>query len=113
MNSDETVFYAIATEPPPAAAGQNRRRSFRRPLGTVATIARLLGGETLNRLQVLIVDVSNEGVGLRSPIGLIRDGVYRLQIGHADATDSLESLIRVVTSRSRPNGTFDVGARYI
>src|SRR5258708_11845403 len=103
----------MATGRPPGGAGGAGRRSSRGPRGRAAPAPRLLGGETLNRLHVLIVDVSTEGVGLRCPIGLVHNAIYRLQIGNGEASDSLESLIRVVTSRARPNGTFDVGGRYI
>jgi hypothetical protein len=112
MTADAQLFYSIVSEAPPASSAteaRERRRSFRRPLGTVATITRVLNGEEHNRLHVLLMNRSEEGIGLRCPIGLVRDGIYRLQIG-ADPAES--TLIRITSSRPREDETFDVGAQY-
>jgi len=85
----------------------------------------------LNRLDVLVTDLSEKGVGLRCPIGLARGGIYRLRIGttrgvvrpnppsgpifpHSLVAEAscFISLIRVTRCQKRHDGTFDVGARF-
>lgn len=108
MISDTMVFESIV---PPISGtiphAPERRRSFRRPLGTIATISRIIDGLEHNRLHVLVTNRSEEGVGLRCPIGLVEGGIYRLQIG-CELGDS--ALIQIRTSRARFDLSFDIGA---
>jgi hypothetical protein len=108
MITDTQVFESII---PQASAtiphATERRRSFRRPLGTIATISRIIDGQEHNRLHVLVTNRSEEGVGLRCPIGLVESGIYRLQIG-CELGDS--ALIQIRTSRARFDQSFDIGA---
>lgn len=130
------MFYGVAHTVPAADHADRvkppeRRRSFRRPLGTAAVLARLIGSEELNRLDVLVMDMSEKGVGLRCPFALARGGIYRLRIGAARGpvgrksasiqngpqspvvqASCFVSLIRVMRCRKRSDGTFDVGARF-
>ncbi len=92
------------------AGREEHRRHLRRPIGLVSIIHRLIGSEQIGRLDVLVTNVSEGGIGLRCPIGLVKGGVYSLHMGtHAGAN---VSYIRVVRSRRREDGTFDVGAKY-
>ena len=90
------VSSAPATET--SAGVIERRATCRRADGAVATIRRVLNGEEHNRLHVLLTNRSEGGVCLRCPIGLVRGGIYRLQLG-SDPCES--SLISILSSRMR------------
>lgn len=97
--SDKQMFYALVAEP-------ERRRQERRRKGTLAQAVRIVGGLEMGRTEVLVSDVSATGVGLWSNIPLEAGTVYRLQIfGESDL------YIRVVRSRKRFDGSYDVGAK--
>lgn len=99
--ADKDMFYALV-------ASADRRRESRQPSGSPATACRLIHGRELDRHDVLVSDVSARGVGLRSPIPLEKGSIYKLHPLGEEAT-----LIRVVRSRKRLDGTFDVGAVHI
>ena len=99
--SDKEMFYALV-------ASADRRRESRKPSGAPATASRLINGREFDRHEVLVSDVSNRGVGLRSPIPLEKGGIYSLRPLGEEA-----SLIRVVRSRKRGDGAFDVGAIHL
>jgi hypothetical protein len=61
----------------------DRRRDARRTIGAAATVCRIVGGESVDQLDVLVRDVRQDGIGMRSPTRLARDGIYRLSIGAA------------------------------
>lgn len=97
-SSDEAMYYAIV----PAA---DRRGADRRATGAPATATRIVAGQASRLFDVIVTDVSSRGVGLRSPVPLETDAVYRIvtlsqQVGY----------IRIVRSRPRPDGAYDVGA---
>jgi len=78
-----------------------------RPLGTIATVARRENGIAQRGLSVMLMTRGPRGMGLRCPIGLHVGGDYQLQIGTAGG----EVLgIRITSSRSRPDGSYDIGA---
>jgi len=96
--SDKELFYALV-------ADADRRRETRKPSGAPAVASRLVGGKELDRHEVLVSDISKRGVGLHSPIPLEKGAEYKLQIlGEAPW------LVRVVRSRPRLDGSYDVGA---
>jgi len=97
-SADEAMYYAIV----PAA---DRRSADRRPAGAPATAARIVAGQATRAFDVIVTDVSERGVGIRSPVPLEPDTIYRIitltqQVGY----------IRIVRSRSRDDGMYDVGA---
>jgi hypothetical protein len=96
--NDKEMFYALV-------ADADRRRDSRRPAGAPAAVARLIAGREVDRHEVLVSDVSARGVGLRSAMPLDKGSEYRLHVLGEPA-----SLIRIVRSRPRRDGTFDVGA---
>ena len=97
--ADEAMFYAIVP-------GADRRGGSRRPAGLVVSLSRIIGGETCDRLDVTLMDVSPNGIGLRSPVPLDRGGIYKLDLRAADSI-----YIRINRSRRRFDDTYDVGAR--
>ena len=98
--SDEAMFYALV----PAA---DRRAGDRRTAGVSATVARVINGIEVNAFNVRICDVSFRGVGIRSALPLDAATVYRLRIA-----TGFQMLIRIVRSRARRDGMYDVGALY-
>jgi hypothetical protein len=99
--ADREMFYALV-------ASADRRRESRQPSGAPAAVVRVIHGKELERHEVLLSDVSARGVGLRSPIPLEKGSIYKLQpLGEGP------TLIRVVRSRKRLDGTFDVGAVHL
>jgi len=95
---DKDLFYALV-------ADADRRREIRKPSGAPAVASRLIGGKELDRHDVLVSDISKRGVGLRSPIPLEKGAEYKLQVLGEDPW-----IVRIVRSRPRLDGTFDVGA---
>jgi hypothetical protein len=96
--NDSEMFYALV-------ASADRRRDSRQPSGEPATAARLIGGKELDKYDVLVSDISRRGVGLRSTVPLEKGCEYRLTI-----LGETPTIIRVVRSRKRGDGAFDVGA---
>jgi hypothetical protein len=94
------MFYAIV----PAA---DRRELPRRPSGLLVTLSRIIGGEIHEQLDAALTDVSSSGIGLRCPVPLERNALYRVQSDDDDAF-----YVRVNRSRRRFDGAYDVGARH-
>ena len=95
---DKDMFYALV-------ADADRRREARKPSGAPAVASRLVGGKELDRQQVLVSDISKRGVGLHSPIPLDKGAEYKLEILGEEPW-----IVRIVRSRPRLDGTYDVGA---
>jgi len=94
------MFYAIV----PAA---DRRQPTRQRSGLLVTLSRIVGGEIHERLDATLTDVSSSGIGLRSPVALERDSLYRVEAGEEEAF-----YVRINRSRRRFDGLYDVGARH-
>lgn len=118
--ADATGGLHEAVQENPAAAGvanrrsAERRRSFRRPLGIVATISRIINGELVHPLQVLIINASEHGYGMCLPAALACGELYHLRIGNAaDGTDA--RTVRIVSCRRRRDESelFDVGVQVV
>ena len=108
MTAEETVFYSIAGKPP---LGTARGRTFRRATGALAFVTQLVGAVEQHRLDVQVVEFSDHGIGLRGPIGLARGAIYRVQMGYDPNAHSHH--VRIVSSRRRPDGNYDIAARNI
>lgn len=99
--SNERMFCAIVS-------GAERRQEHRRSIGALAAIRRVVDGESLDRLDIVVRDVSPHGLGLRSPVPLPGGATYRLELGTEEDVH-----IRIVHSRRRFDGTYDVGAHCV
>jgi len=112
---DADVFNSIIDPFPESRVSRSgvreRRRSSRAPLGVVALMLPDDADESHVPLILVVSNVSVSGVGLRSPVMFVRGRVYRLRIGTGPLC--LTSRIRIVSSRERPDESFDVGARFI
>jgi hypothetical protein len=109
MNSDARLYHAIFTgqqvvDSPPSATGVVRQP------GAIATIVRVFNGLEYGRLSIHVMTRDEQGICLRSPIGLIPGAIYRLSLG-SDPDHS--TLVHVTAFRARGDGTYDVGAREI
>jgi len=62
-------------------------------------------------MQVLIVDVSLGGVGFRSPAEFTSGTLWRIHIGTGPIF--LSSRLKVIGSRPRKDGTWEVGAEFL
>ena len=89
--------------------GGDRRRSTREPVATVGCLRLPTDVREAGR-QVLVTDVSLHGVGMRTTFGLDEDQIFSIEIGVGPLR--LASRLRVVRSRSLPDGTFDIGGEF-
>ncbi len=104
-----------ATQPLPQTrltGGADRRRSIRHALGATGTITLNDGpAERANQLQVMVLNVSLHGVGFRSPVEFKPGARYAMRIGAGPL--HLSSTFEVISSRSRPEGMWDIGGRFV
>jgi hypothetical protein len=97
-----------------AAAGKglasppDRRRSERRPIKSTATLYRASEGNRRLCKAVAIIDLSLHGVGFRCDEPIEVGRTYSLEL----RTDliNLTARIRIVSSRSRDDAHYDLGA---
>jgi hypothetical protein len=98
---------------PPAQtppAGAERRRSRRVPVTMPATLTPLDNNDPAATLELQVRNVSLHGAGLRSAAPIAVDEVYHLNMGPGPL--KLHARIRVVASRQRRDGMWDVGVEY-
>jgi hypothetical protein len=99
---------------PPAQtppAGAERRRSRRVPVTMPATLTPVADGKDGSAaLELQVRNVSLHGAGLRSAAPLAVDEVYNLDMGPGPL--KLHARVRVVASRQRRDGLWDVGVEY-
>jgi len=108
MKSNAQLYHAIFTgqkmaDAPPSTA------AFRQ-LGAIATVSRVFNGLEYGRLSIHVMTRDEQGICLRSPIGLIPGAIYRLSFG-SDLENS--TLVEATAFRQRDDGTYDVGVREI
>ncbi|HEX4796548.1 MAG TPA: hypothetical protein VH370_22345 [Humisphaera sp.] len=109
MNSDARLYHAIFTGQPAVNLSPQPPAITRQP-GAIATIVRVFNGLEYGRLSIHVMSRDEQGICLRSPIGLIPGAIYRLSLG-SDPDNS--TLIQTTAFRLRGDGTYDVGAREI
>ena len=88
-----------------------RRRSLRHPLGATGTVMLDESPTDPRQLQVMVMNVSLHGVGFRSPVEFREGSVFQVRIGAGPL--HLSSKFRVVSSRMRGDGTWDVGGPFV
>jgi hypothetical protein len=87
----------------------DRRRSTREPVVTLGTI-RPLNHDDAATEQVLVTNVSLHGVGIRSSRALPIGTSWMIEIGVGPL--HLTSRLRVVRTRVRTDGTYDIGGEF-
>ena len=111
MPANPTTQADTQFKAPRASEFVERRKSTRQPLGAVGLLSVDGDSEFKNQLEVLVLDVSLGGVGFRSPVAFRVGAVYALRIGSGPL--HLKARLRIVSSRTRDDGMFDVGAKFI
>jgi hypothetical protein len=108
--NDQVAYSLLSSDPLEAqqTPAAERRRSFRRPLGVVATMSRLINGEAVNPLQVLVINTSEHGYGMRTPASFPRGDLYEIRIGSGEG--ETRRTVRIVSSRQREDNLYDIGA---
>ncbi|CAN5512655.1 hypothetical protein BH09PLA1_BH09PLA1_07050 [soil metagenome] len=91
--------------------GTERRKSHREPVTTLGMLRCLDDSEFERPKQVMIHNVSLHGVGFRSMERLDGDLTYVIEIGVGPL--HLTGQLQIVRNRTRPDGTYDVGAEFI
>jgi hypothetical protein len=104
---EEQAFFAILQSAP---KGDDRRRNPRTQIGALASLQRIVPGEQMIPLHVLVIDSSEGGIGIRCPVGLIREAPYRISIDHEGETFTAQ--VRIISCRRRRDGSYDIGARF-
>jgi hypothetical protein len=103
----------IENDPFSGDGSRERRRARRRPSAAVGIICpdSSTPVATAGRLEVLVMNISAQGVGFRAPVDFDAGMHCLLKIG-AGAVH-LTSRLRIVGSRLREDGLYDVGARFV
>jgi hypothetical protein len=88
----------------------DRRRGNRQPLGASGLLT-AVGDAVDKQLQVFVLNVSLHGVGFRAPVYFRPGAMYQMRIGSGPL--HLTSRLKIVSSREREDGTWDVGAKFV
>jgi len=98
-----------STVPPqPSIRPKERRRGNRQSLGVVGTLTETNSDKPLD---VNVLNVSLHGCGFRAPVAYRPGAVYTMRIGSGPL--HLSSTIRIISSRDRADGFFDIGAKFV
>ena len=111
MSANPSTHADTQFKGPRAAESVERRKSTRQPLGAVGLLSAEGESQFKNQLEVLVLDVSLGGVGFRAPVAFRVGATYALRIGSGPL--HLKARLRIVSSRNRDDGMFDVGAKFI
>jgi hypothetical protein len=87
---------------------RERRRGNRQQLEVLGVLTE---ANSDNRLEVAVLNVSLHGCAFRAPVGYRPGAVYTMRIGTGPL--HLTSTIRIISSRDRADGFFDVGAKFV
>jgi len=95
--------------PPKTIRPKERRTGLRQPLEATGLISEPNSPD--KPLEVAVLNVSLQGCAFRSPVPFRPGATYCLRIGTGPL--HLTSTLRIVSSRDRADGTFEVGARFV
>ena len=100
---------AATTIPPitPIAA-RERRVENRQPLGVLGVLTELNSDK---QLDVSVLNVSQHGCAFRAPVAYRPGTTYTMRIGSGPL--HLTSTIRIISSRDRADGFFDIGGKFV
>ena len=88
---------------------RERRREKRQSLTVLGVLT--AANEPDKPLEVAVSDVSLHGCSFRSPVPFRAGAAYTLRIGTGGL--HLASTLRIISSRDRADGFFDVGAKFV
>lgn len=101
---------SASTEPAAGPAlARERRRGNRQPLEVLGVLTDPKAPD--KTLEVAVIDVSLSGCGFRSPVAFRPGAVYQMRIGTGPL--HLTSTLRIISSRDRADGMYDVGAKFV
>ena len=100
----------VASSVPPISPirPRERRRGNRQMLPVLGLLSEANGDK---QLEVTVLNVSPHGCAFRAPVAFRPGAVYTMRIGSGPL--HLTSTIRIVSSRDRADGLFDVGAKFV
>ena len=87
---------------------RERRRGNRQPLGVTGILTE---ANSDKQLEVSVLNVSLHGCAFRAPVAYRPGAAYTMRIGAGPL--HLTSTIRIISSRDRADGFFDVGAKFV
>ncbi|MEA2709514.1 MAG: hypothetical protein QOF78_2115 [Phycisphaerales bacterium] len=104
----------VAIGPIPSAYAQpipprDRRAGARQPLEALGVLSETDGDD--KQLEVAVLNVSPHGCAFRSPVAFRPGAIYTMRIGTGPLY--LASTLRIVSSRDRCDGFFEVGAKFV
>jgi hypothetical protein len=88
---------------------RERRRENRQPLGVLGILTETSDPE--KKLEVTVLNVSLHGCAFRAPVAYRQGATYTMRIGTGPL--HLTSTIRIISSRDRADGFFDIGAKFV
>ena len=94
---------------PNAVRPRDRRRDKRQPLGVVGLLTEPNAPD--KPLEVSVLNVSLHGCAFTAPVGFRPGATYNMRIGSGHL--HLSSTIRIISSRDRADGQFDIGAKFV
>ena len=91
--SGEKTFLSFLNEAPKS---REKRRSLRTPAGSLASVRQVVNAAELNPIHALVIDVSEGGLGLRCPLGLVRARsiALKLMMGPSPTPRTSKSSVR-------------------
>lgn len=100
----------VASSVPPVTPvrPRERRRGNRQSLGVLGVLTEQ---NCDTQLEVSVLNVSLHGCAFRAPVAYRPGAVYTMRIGTGPL--HLTSTIRIISSRDRADGLFDVGAKFV
>ena|SRR3954466_1138445 len=87
---------------------RERRRGNRQALGVVGMLTE---NNSDKQLEVSVLNVSLHGCAFRAPVAYRPGAIYSMRIGTGPL--HLTSTIRIISSRDRADGFFDIGAKFV
>ena len=99
-----------ATTIPPITpiAPRERRVENRQPLGVLGVLTEINSDK---QLDVSVLNVSPQGCAFRAPVAYRPGTTCTMRIGSGPL--HLTSTIRIISSRDRADGFFDIGAKFV
>ena len=88
---------------------RERRTGSRQPLEVLGVLTEQNAAD--KQLEVAVLNVSLHGCAFRSPVAFRQGALYTMRIGTGPF--HLTSTLRIISSRDRADGFFDVGAKFV
>ena len=88
---------------------RERRRDKRQPLPVLGLLTEPNAPD--KPLEVSVTNVSLHGCAFTAPVGFRPGATYNMRIGSGHL--HLSSTIRIISSRDRADGQFDIGAKFV